>query len=395
MGGVTIGLGRSQAAAGQSGCAANEPEGNLNRFAKGLVAVCLIVAVLVIGWYWMASKPAPARGVHAASLAPSPTDLRVAERTDVSSSASGAPNSVPGKIVEDPRCIIDTTPSPEVTDASPHDGPPAQTSATASADAPRERLMQALSTSADPYANAVAVWLDIGDGNDARSARERRLAAMAASTHDPRLYALALRTCWRRQSQECQSLSARRWSELEPDNAMPWLMMLDEAVLQQDISGFQEALYHAAHARHLAERAQAPLQAIVDVASDDPASLAAARSLAIEAIGIAAAQVGPATIMACREATPEDANSWQECTALLDLLEHRSDSLYSRMVGARIDQRLTGNGAPLAQVAAQMRQLTALDLASSASCPDLRGKLSLMRRMAVDGEMAVLPVSGR
>lgn len=255
--------------------------------------------------------------------------------------------------------------------------------------------MQALRISADPYAHAVAVWLNIGDGNDDRAARGRQLAAMAASTHDPRLYALALRTCWRRPSQECQSLSARRWSELEPDNAMPWLMMMDETVLQQDISGFQEALYHATHARHLAERAQAPLQAIVDVASDDPASLVAARSLAVDAIGIAAAQVGPASIMACREATPADANIWHECTAMVDLLEHRSDSLFSRMVGATIDKRQTGNGAPLAQVAAQMHQLTALDLASSASCSDLRGKLSLLRRMAIDGEMSVLPMSGR
>lgn len=255
--------------------------------------------------------------------------------------------------------------------------------------------MQALRASADPYANAVAVWLNIGDGNDDRAARERQLAAMAMSTRDPRLYALALRTCWRRPSQECQSLSARRWSELEPNNAMPWLMMMDEAALNQDISGLQEALYHATHAQHLAERAQAPLQAIVDVASDDPSSLVAARSLAIDAIGIAAAQVGPASVMACREATPRDANLWQECTAMVDLLEHRSDSLFARMVGATIDKHQTGNGAAATQVAAQMHQLTALDLASSSSCSDLHGKLSLMRRMAVDGEIAVLPVSGR
>jgi hypothetical protein len=64
------------------------------------------------------------------------------------------------------------------------------------------------------------------------------------------------------------------------------------------------------------------------------------------------------------------------------------------MVGATIDKRQTGNTGPAERVAAQMRQLTALDLASSSSCADLRLKLSLMRRMAVDGEMAVLPVHG-
>jgi len=348
-----------------------------------------------MGWYWLTSQPAPTLDVHSASLAPPAANLRAAERPVVSSTESWAPNSAPRKPVEDPRCIIQTAPSPEVADASTPDSPQAETAATASPDASRERLLQALRTSTDPYANAVAVWLNIGDGNDDRAARERQLAAMAASTHDPRLYALALRTCWRRPSQACESLSARRWSELEPDNAMPWLMMMDEAVLHQDISGLQEALYHATHAQHLAERAQAPLQAIVDVASDDPASLVAARSLAIDAIGIAAAQVGPASVMACREATPADANTWQECTAMVDLLEHRSDSLYARMIGATIDKHQTGNGAPFAQVAAQMRQLTARDLASTSSCSDLRRKLSLLRRMAIDGEMSVLPVSGR
>ena len=170
---------------------------------------------------------------------------------------------------------------------------------------------------------------------------------------------------------------------------------MEEAVLQKDDSGLQEALYHATHAQHLAERAQAPLQAIVEAASDDPSSLVAARSLAIDAIGIAAAQVGPASFIACRNATPADANLWQECTAMVDLLEHRSDSLFARMVGANIEKRQTGNDKPAMQVAAQMRQLTALDLASSSSCSDLRGKLSLMRRIAVDGEIVVLSVTVR
>jgi len=79
---------------------------------------------------------------------------------------------------------------------------------------------------------------------------------------------------------------------------------------------------------------------------------------------------------------------------MVDLLEHRSDSLFVRMVGATIDKRQTGNTEPAKRIAAQMNQLTALDLASSSSCSDFRGKLSLMRHMAVDGEIAVLPAPG-
>jgi hypothetical protein len=291
------------------------------------------------------------------------------------------------RIVEDPRCIIRSTPASEGAEADTS-GAIHETLA-ASGGASRERLMQRLRSSHDPYANAVAVWLDVDDDSEHLAARDRQLAVMAASTRDPRLYALALRACWHKASRACQSLSPRRWSELDPQNAMPWLMMMDEAATSQDVSGFQEALYHATHAQRLAERAQAPVQAIVDAASDDPSSLVAARSLAIDAIGIAAAQVGPASIDACRNATPSDANLWQECTAMVDLLEHRSDSLFARMVGAAIDKRQTGNEEPAKQVAAQMQQLAALDLASSSNCSDLRGKLSLMRRMAVDGETAI------
>jgi hypothetical protein len=351
-----------------------------------------MASVVAMGWYWLGPKPAPTRDVHPTPLSSPTADAHGEALPASASSEARAASSGPRNLGEDPRCIIRTTPSPEPADAGTQGTAPAETAATAATDASRERLMQALRTSADPYANAVAVWLDIAEDETNRAARDRRLAAMAASTRDPRLYALALRACWRKPGQECQSLSARRWSELDPDNAMPWLMMMDEAALHRDISGVQEALYRATHARQLAERAQAPVQAIVDAASDDPASLVAARSLAIEAIGIAAAQAGPASVMACRQATPADANLWQECTAMVDLLEHRSDSLFARMVGATIDKHQTGNGEPAQRVAARLHQLMALDLASSSSCSDLRAKLSLMRRMAVDGEMAALPL---
>jgi hypothetical protein len=66
-----------------------------------------------------------------------------------------------------------------------------------------------------------------------------------------------------------------------------------------------------------------------------------------------------------------------------------------RMVGATIDKHQTGNGEPAERVAAQMHRLMTLDLASSSSCSDLRGKLSLMRRMAIGGEMAALTASDR
>ena len=111
--------------------------------------------------------------------------------------------------------------------------------------------------------------------------------------------------------------------------------------------------------------------------------------MAVEAIGISAAQVGPVAYTACRQATSADANLWQQCTAMVDLMEHRSDSLIARLIGAGIDKRMTGNAKPGQQLAVQMDRFMKLDLASTSSCDDLRAKLAVMRRLAVEGEAAV------
>ncbi len=74
---------------------------------------------------------------------------------------------------------------------------------------------------------------------------------------------------------------------------------------------------------------------------------------------------------------------------MVDLLEHRSDSLNARLIGAGIDRRMTGNAKPGQQVAAQRERLMKVDIVSTSSCADLRAKLALMRRLAVEGEAAV------
>jgi len=298
---------------------------------------------------------------------------------------------VPNHNADDPRCVIKEPPPPTLGDAG-KEGEPSQAIAQSALppDVARERILARMKSSADPYANAVAVWLDVNGDDDALrlSERVRQLAAMAASTRDPRLYSLALRTCWRRTDHECESLSARRWAELDPGNAMPWMMMLDEATRREDVSGMQEALFHVTKSERLAERDMAPLQPIVDAASGDAESLLAARSMSMDAIGISAAQVGPIGFMACKRATPADANVWQQCVAMVDLLEHRSDSLLARMIGAAIDKTLTGNAEPGQQVVALMNQKMSLDLAASTGCEDLRAKLAFLRRMAIDGEVS-------
>ena len=259
--------------------------------------------------------------------------------------------------------------------------------------AARQRVMANLRASADPYANAVAVWLVIpGDDPDGSlmADRDRKLAAMAASTRDPRLYAMALRACWHKSDRDCQGLSARRWAELDPDNAMPWTLLLDEAGERRDISGMQEAMFHITNAARIDERDFAPLRPIIDAAADDDANLVGAQALAVEAIGLSAAQAGPVSLTACGYATPANANVYQQCLAMRDLLENHSDSPMLRMFGASIDRRLTGSDAALKRVDAQMKQWAEAFPQSSTGCRDLRQKLGLLHRAAVAGPIAVM-----
>lgn len=358
----------------------------------------LTVAIAAIAALWWLLTPsqrglpgpvspmAPSAPVVAGGLAASKPAAAGLVATVVAASASAAQ-------ADDPKCVVKPVPPPTeaVADAEPQASQPV-TRPPVAPDPARTQILARMSSSSDPYANAVAVWLDIVDEPDAdaqrTSERLRRLTTMATSTQDPRVYALALRTCWGHAQLACEGLSARRWAEIDRDNAMPWLMMMDDSVRRGDVSGLQEAMFHVTQSRRLAERDRAPLQPIIDMASGDPESLVAARALAVDAIGISAAQVGPIGYTACKGVPRDDANMWQQCVAMVDLLENRSDSLYARQVGASLDQRLTGNAKPGKRIAAQMRGLMTLDLASSSGCGDLRAKLALLRRMAIEGEVA-------
>ena len=350
--------------------------------------VLLPIAAIAGAWWWSARDGSVP--LVAASVASAASSVATPPPAAVSASARPARARAGVARDDDPRCVAKSRPLVLADDGTADPLAVSEQQATR-AEAARARLLAGLQASADAYANAVAVWLDVRHDDDASAAeRVRRLAALAASTSDPRLYALALRSCWGHAKSACEGLSARRWAELDPDNAMPWLMMLDEAGRDSDLSGAQEAMFHISRAPRLAERNWAPLQPIVDAASDDPESLAAARALAIEATGISAAQVGPIGYTVCKHATPANANVWQQCVAMADLLTHRSDSLQARLIGASMAQRLTGDLRPREKAEAQMKRMLSatLELDGSTGCRDLRGKLALMRRVAVEGEVA-------
>ncbi len=360
-----------------------------------------VIALAVIGgglWFALRPPAGASRAVASADVAaPSPARATTSAVAGSSAPTVAAPASAP-KPADDALCIVKAPPPPRIASDATSDSPFVQVDAApapgAALVASRQRVMARLRASADPYANAVAVWLDVpGDEDvDGRllAERDRQLAAMAASTRDSRLYALALRACWHASGRDCHGLSARRWAALDPDNAMPWTLLFDEAAAHVDPSGMQEAMHHIAQSKRIDEREDAPLGAIIDAAAGDDADLAAALAMSTDAIGIAAAQVGPAAITACRYATPANANVWPQCLAMRDLLENHSDSVVLRMAGASIDKRLTGNAEPLARVDAQIDRLAVAFPGSATGCRDLRRQVDFLRRAAEIGPIDAL-----
>jgi len=254
------------------------------------------------------------------------------------------------------------------------------------------RIDNALRNSADPFGQAVALWLDLPRTDDDAEGtpvgeRLRLLATMAAHTTDPRVYALAFRTCSGSTEAACQALSARRWAALDPGNAVPWLFLLRDAEQARDASGQQEAWFHMAASVRFDERFYTQLQPVLSAVDGDPDDQRAAGVISVMGIGIAAAQTinfGP-LLKGCRGAFVVDANRAQLCAKVADLLFDQSDAPTTRLFGASITKRLTGDARRDEQVSREQQFWAANDPGAPQGCVELHRQLDFLHSLAMRG----------
>ena len=212
------------------------------------------------------------------------------------------------------------------------------------------RIDNALRTSPDPYANAVGIWLnlprdDSGEHAVSEGERRRQLAALAARSTDPRIYALAFRTCRGSMDDGCHTLSGRRWIDLDAGNALPWTFLLDEAVARGDVAGQENAWFHLANADRFEDRSLTQLVPIIANANGSAGDQVAAESLSVLAIGISAAWSMPSEqFRACGPAVRADSNRAQLCFGYANVMFEHSDSIQDRFRGAHVIKMLTGDG---------------------------------------------------
>jgi len=251
------------------------------------------------------------------------------------------------------------------------------------------RIDDTLRSSSEPYANAVALWLNVprndrDEGAVPEAERRRQLAALAVRTTDPRIYAMAFLTCRGSSDNGCHALNARRWAQLDAGNAMPWLYLLDDAVKGGDVSSQEEALFQMAASTRMDDRTYAPVPTIAGAAGASAGELMAADALSETAVGIAAAQLQPIGTLArvCKPAPLPDANRAQHCSRIADLLFEHSDTPMLRMMGAGMTRRVTGNAARVELVSREIDRMTEPAEPGATSCDRLRERMKLWTRMA-------------
>jgi hypothetical protein len=113
------------------------------------------------------------------------------------------------------------------------------------ADKTFSRLKAKLAASRDPREMAMGLYLQGSTDT---------LVNLAFGSRDPQVYATAFLSCHYGLyggSENCALLSARQWADIEPDNAVPWLLI---ASATYNVVTRDEAIYRASAAQRFAPR---------------------------------------------------------------------------------------------------------------------------------------------
>ena len=267
-----------------------------------------------------------------------------------------------------------------------------------------QRIDASLRGSGDPYARAVADWLNIGDA----MSPDNRIATLvndAASTRDPRVYGLAYHACHPlavggTAAPACVLLSARQWAALDPGNGVPWLAVLADAQSQGDIEGQREALFRMASSTRW-HQGYADAPALVGAQlPDDDASASENFDLTAKSATASLSIWLQSITLSCSDKAGGDANLAQQCVAIAHLMYDQADTIMDHMLGGAVYLQATGDPSLREAAHADYRRISAA-VASAASaadaaasgvsgCADFRTLGKIFKRGSEIGELAAL-----
>jgi hypothetical protein len=233
------------------------------------------------------------------------------------------------------------------------------------------------------------------------------LAELARSTTSPNLYIVALQTCARATALTtegaCAALSWQRLTEMESDNAVPWLALAAQAQKAGDVSGLVNAMHRASLAQRvvgvdgfLTRQVLAHLPASVSPGLPRTELITTVRSVEIDL-------ERPDTLMLsyCSEqGLTADGNRLNTCERLARLMLDKGKTMVDLSLGMALGRR-TGLSQTLMAQAQHERDRMAQAFAAvqpmelgyqmtPTQCQQVSTFGHRIERMALEGERAVL-----
>jgi hypothetical protein len=177
---------------------------------------------------------------------------------------------------------------------------------------------------------------------EAAEPHSQKLARLAVASQDPGAYALALYGCrLNRDDGACAQLSAAQWSQLAPDNAVPWFYLAEESASRKDEAALSEALLRASRAKTSDYHGSTVLAMAEHPTARELASAPRLVYLS-QLLGIYAALPAPAYLavsQACSADRMTDSARRQQCLDLATMMTERSKSLIEFSLGTAIGER--------------------------------------------------------
>jgi hypothetical protein len=225
----------------------------------------------------------------------------------------------------------------------------------------------------------------------------RQLGRLAMATTDPFVYAAALQACSQARASDaaghCSMLNLRRWAQLDPANAAPWLALGSEAAALGDASMLGEAMHQVAHA-HTVDVYWGVLPHVLMQALPAGEPLLTRTLLTVEAWSAQAVLALPLYQVAtrhCAAAQLRDANRWQLCNGIAGVLTERGRSTFDLDVGATLGQQLGWPAERTDAIRAERAALAGLAPrlvdATGISCAGIRRFAEAAELMALYGEL--------
>lgn len=258
-----------------------------------------------------------------------------------------------------------------------------------------DQLVESLQASSRPRSRGAALMMRReGDAGDA-------LTQMAAASHDPVLAHWALAACLAADptNRTRCAAQARRWAQLDPDNAVAWLAVMDgepgaaaEAMQQVVLASrfdehFGEVLREAAQAARPEWTAYLRLQVLIHAFTADTKGLVSYSPL----------------LQHCAPAQLADPDRRQRCEAIAELMVGRGRTLLAQKVGLVFAKRLNWPEQRMAPLrAAHARADEALRATAvrtrqhgAHGCATVEADLQHLQAAVRDGEWAAFSASRR